>query len=278
MSFCHAGLPAAASNPEEERQMIDIQKASVSKRLYAFLLDMIIASILTSGLYLGLSAALRVESHSQKYKDIIAVYEQQYGVQFGKNEEEYAAMSEAEQNNYKAAVDAANSDEEANKEIKTFYVMTFTVFASGIILSMLILEFIVPMITRDGRTLGKLLFGLGVMRKSCLRIGKPVLFIRGVIGKGVFELILPVMILYSVLNGFTGVFGIILLCVFVIFELVVFIKSGGSELLHDMLSDTVVVDWGSQMIFDSAGERDEYAEKLKKQQAESDPYNDQNER
>lgn len=225
----------------------DIQLAPVSKRMFAFLLDLIIASILVTGVYFLLSLVLDIDSYSAKYNQRKAAYEAEYGVDFDNSD--YQSMDEAGKANYKAAVEAMNADEEANKAIKTSYALTFGIIGGGIVLAVLLLEFLLPLLLKDGRTLGKRLFGLGVMRRSSLRISAPVLFVRGVIGKGLFELVLPVMLIVTAGAGLTGIFGIILLGIMVIAEIVTVAKSGTNAFLHDLLSDTVVIDWDSQRIF-----------------------------
>ncbi len=245
--------------------MNDLQRAAFSKRLFAFLADLILASILISGIYFVMSAALGVDGYNARYNEIMTSYEEEYGVKFGVTAEEYGGMTPDEKENYKAAVDAMNNDAEAKEAISTSYRLVFIIFASGIIVSMAILEFAVPLAFGDGRTLGKRLFGLGVMRRSSVKISPTVLFVRGVVGKAVFEMILPVLILLSALAGATGFFGIVLLVVFAVAEIAAYAISRTGAFLHDILADTVVIDWDSQMIFDSIAARDEY---IKKKNAE----------
>ena len=47
-----------------------------------------------------------------------------------------------------------------------------------------------------------------------LRVKAPVLFVRGVIGKAVFELLLPAVMTATALMGVTGIFGFIMVGVF----------------------------------------------------------------
>ncbi len=256
--------------------MTDVQKAPYSKRIFAFLCDIIIAAILTAGLYLLMSSILNVDSYNEKYQQIIHRYEEEYGVSFSETakmtREEYYKLSEQERSVYEAAVAAANADEEANAAIRTSYAISFSIFAAGIVISALLLEFLIPAFTGDGRTPGKLLFGLGVMRTGCTQISRPVLFVRGVVGKGTLEAALPAAVIVTSFSGVTGVFGLILLAVFAVAELVTLIKSRGSLLLHDVLADTVVVDWASQRIFKTEAERDEYEKKAAESSAAYDPY------
>ncbi len=100
-----------------------------------------------------------------------------------------------------------------------------------------------------------------------LKIKAPVLFVRGVIGKAVFELLLPVVMTATALMGVTGIFGFIMLGVFAVAECVALVKTGGQCFLHDILADTYVVDWSSQPIFDTAEQRDAFLkERLEAQQ------------
>lgn len=243
--------------------MFDLQRAAFSKRLFAFLADLILASILITGVYFVMSAALDVEGYNAIYDEKLAEYEQKYGVTFGLTQEQYDGLTQEEKDNYKAAVDAMNSDDVANDAVNTSYRLAFIIFASGILISMALLEFLIPLLFGDGRTLGKRLFGLGVMRRSSIRMSPTSLFVRSVIGKAVFELILPVLIFFSIITGITGVFGIAMLIVFCIAEIAAYAVSHTGAFLHDILADTVVVDWDSQMIFDSIKTRDEYYEKKK---------------
>ena len=245
--------------------MVDLQKAPFGKRIFAFLADLIVAAILISGLYFAFSAILDVDSYTAKYDGILKSYEERYGVSFDTTQEEYDAMTDAEKEHYNEAVDAMNNDEDANRAMKTALTMGFAIIAGGIIVSMLLLEFIVPLLMKDGRTLGKRLFGLGVMRRNFTRITPVQLFVRGVIGKGVFELVLPIMIIFSVLLGITGIFGLILLGVMVIAEIVALVRSDSNSMLHDVLADTAVVDWASQLIFDDEKRRDEFIRRQKEE-------------
>jgi uncharacterized RDD family membrane protein YckC len=247
--------------------MNDIQHAAFSKRLFAFLADVVIAGLLVTGIFLLLWTVFDVDRYKDVYAEVKAAYEQEYGVTFGLTEEEFSKLDEAAQDNYSKAVDAMNADETSNNALKTYLTFALSILAGGIVLSGLLLEFVVPLLFKDGRTLGKKLFGLGVMRTGMLKIKAPVLFVRGVIGKAVFELLLPVVMTATALMGVTGIFGFIMLGVFAVAECVALVKTGGQCFLHDILADTYVVDWSSQPIFDTSEQRDAFLkERLEAQQ------------
>ena len=243
--------------------MNDLQSAAVSRRLFAFVTDLILASILIAGVYLLLSAILRPNRYNARYQEILTDYEARYNVSFDTTQEQFDEMDEAGKANYREAVNAMNADEDANRAIRTSYRLTFLIFISGILLAMLILEFLIPLWLGDGRTLGKRLFGLGVMRRNGIRVGSASLFVRAVIGKGVLEVIFPVLILLTAISGMTGIFGIVLLAALMVAQIAVYIRSRAGVLLHDLLSDTVVIDWASQRIFRDETERDAYLQEQK---------------
>jgi uncharacterized RDD family membrane protein YckC len=238
--------------------MIDLQKASYAKRLFAFLADLIAASILTAGVYLLLSAVFNTDRFMEEYGRIIAGYEAEYGVTFDLTEEQYAALGQEEKDHYRAAVDAANADPDANAAAMSYYKSVFAIFAGGIIISAAVLGFAVPLALGDGRTLGKRLFGLGVMRLGFTRVTPAVLIARNVVGKGVMELLLPAMLLFSAVTGVTGVFGLAALGLFLAAEAVSIAVTYERRPLHDVLAGTAVVDWDSQLIFPDAEARDAY--------------------
>ncbi len=252
--------------------MIDLQKAPYAKRMFAFLADFVVAAMLTVGLYLLFASVLDTDGYLNRYNAVRAEYEERYGVDYSTDEEAYSKMTDEEKTHYKEAVDAMNADEEANEAMRTYLILTFVILSGGVFGSTLLLEFIIPVILKDGRSLGKRLFGLGVMRTGFTRASAPIIFVRNVIGKGVMEFILPILTFLSVITGATGLFGWVLIAVFAAGEVFSLVKLGPGRFLHDVIADTVAVDWGSQMIFDTAEERDAYIEKQKQLKREEETY------
>ncbi len=252
--------------------MIDLQKASYAKRLFAFLADLIAASILTVGIYLLMTWIMNTDAMLEKYNGIVHEYEERFGVTFNITQEQYDGMDEEAKKHYREAVDAVNGDEEANRAMTSYYTAVFVIFASGILLSMLILGFAIPLILGDGRTLGKKLFGLGVMKIDYTKVTPVMMFVRSVIGKGVMEILLPVMLILTSMSGVTGIFGLIMLGIFAVAEVVSIVKTPENRLLHDIIAGTAVVDWESQMIFDTAADRDEYIKTKQEEREQSRLY------
>jgi uncharacterized RDD family membrane protein YckC len=277
-SFQEETTPEKQAHREKSRRAFslfgdldpDVQRAEVSKRLYAGLVDFMLLAILTVACVLALGAIINMPKYYNRYVEIIDRYEADYGVTFGMTQAEYKELTEEEQANYKAAVDAVNADEELKSLTRTGFTLIFVIIIGSILFAMLILEFVVPLLFKDGRTLGKKIFGLGVMRNNLTHVKPFVLFARNIIGKGVMELALPAAAVISVILGLTGWFGIVLLVLFAVMEIVVFAKSHGSALLHDTLADTVVIDWASQRMFDTQEEARAFYEARRAEQRQQE--------
>ncbi len=244
---------------------ISLQRASIWKRISAHILDAILALILSVGFAFGVSAILKYDSHLAQLEAYQTEYAQIYGIDLELSEKEISELPKAEQDKFEIAKEAFSKDEKVLLlESKLMY-MVITMIAVGSFLGCILVYFIVPLFFKNGQTLGKKVFGLAVMRTSSIKASTPVLFIRSMIGLYAMEIMAP-LFLISI-----GVVGIITLCGLVILEIVVMCITKTNSSIHDLLSDTVVVDFASQQIFESEEELLEYKKQLHEAEvAESD--------
>ena len=120
--------------------------------------------------------------------------------------------------------------------------------------------------------MGSLIFGIAVMRTSGVRISHISLFIRAILGKYAIETMIPVFIIMMIFMNTIGIVGpIVLLCILLL-ELFCIIFTKNNQLIHCILSDTVVVDYGSQKIYSSDEELLEAKKRAAKERVERDPY------
>ena len=87
----------------------DLQKASLWKRIAAWLFDSILVMILAVGVAALLSGALGYDRHSDTVNDAYSHYEAEYDVTFDVTQEEYLSWSEAERQRYDEAYEALRS-------------------------------------------------------------------------------------------------------------------------------------------------------------------------
>ena len=255
----------------------DLQKGSLLKRASAFLLDGILLVILITGFAFAFSAIFRYNHYVDIYTAALDRYSEQFNIDLS-NVPEESSLTEEEKAVYYDAWDAMNEDTEMIKAFNMMIAIIVMELSFSIVISYMLLEFMIPMILKNGQTVGKKIFGLGVMRTNGVRVRGVSLFIRTFLGKCVIETMVPAMIVAMVLFSASGImpsvgmFGpIVIVCLFVAQVILVF-WTKKHMMIHDLLSDCIVVDLGSQMIFDSEQARIDYITKKDAEEAARSPY------
>lgn len=231
------------------------------KRASAFLFDFIILGILVVGIAAAMSSALGYDTYMDKVDEAYAKYEQQYGVDFEISQDDFNKLTKAEQDNWWAAYDALIKDKDAMYAYNMVVNLTMIIATLGFLIAFIILEFAIPMILKNGQTLGKKIFGIGVMRVDGVKVVGPLMFIRTVLGKFTIETMIPIFIVMMIFFGSLGLEGTIILGLILLVQVILMIKTQTNSTIHDVLAKTVVIDVASQMIFDSEEDLIAYKEK-----------------
>ena len=242
--------------------MLDLQRAGMWKRLSAALFDSIILFTVIVGMALLLSTALGYDA----YVDRLGELEQQYGEEFGVDLditlEELKALSEEERQVYEAADEAYSQDPDVIYTYNMMLSMAMVIITFAILLGYLLLEFLVPLLLGNGQTLGKKLFGIGVMRIDSVRLPSVLLFARTVLGKFTIGTMIPVYVVIMIIFGRLGMFGTVLIGALLLVQAILFFGTYAHTPIHDKLAGTVTVDLASQMIFDSPEALLEYKKRI----------------
>lgn len=279
--------------------MLDLQKASMLKRISAFILDVILLAVAITGFAFALSAVTGFDSYNEKLKAISSSCDKEYGVEKSfeefntmkpddkaKRVEKYKAAFEAltdeEKSAYKetykaeneaeyeaarkAAVDAYNeiisTDADANHAYVMVINLMFVIISISILLGYLMLELMIPLIIGNGQTIGKKIFGIALMRNDGVKINTVMLFVRTVLGKYTIETMVPVFLIIMILFFGAGIVGLAVLLLIGVLQIVLLCATKTRSCIHDVLAYTVAVDMQSQMIFGSTEELLEYKKRL----------------
>ena len=234
--------------------MTDIQKGGIWKRASAWLFDKILLFILVVGIAALVSLIVDYDGNYNAYMEIRSSVEEEYGISFEITEEEFNGYDAEKQARYNAAYEALNANKEAVRLYSLITNLALLIVTFSFLAAYLILEFTIPLLLKNGMTLGKKIFGLGVMKQNGVKISGPVLFVRTILGKYAVEVMIPVFILIMTFFGRGNIFLIILLALIPIVNLILVIATRNNCFLHDLLAVTVVVDYGSQKIFDTEEE------------------------
>lgn len=252
--------------------MLDLQKASMWKRISAFLFDFILLSILAVLLAWGLSAALGYDGYSRTVTDSYARYGEEWGVNLRISQAAYEALPEEEARKVDAAFAALNADAEALYAHRMMLNLSVVILSLALLLAYLALELAVPLRLGDGQTLGKKIFGVGLMRQEGVKVNAVTMFIRTVLGKFTIETMIPVSIALMLYWGTIGLVGPVVIGLILLTEGVVIAVTPGHGMIHDLLAQTVAVDEASQKIFDSPEELAAYKAEAAAERAKREEY------
>ena len=236
----------------------DFQRASMMKRIPAWILDMILLVTLTTGFMAGLAYVLNWDAQTDAMDSVYTRYEQDYGIDFAITDEEIAKLSEEELAKYEAASKAMSEDTEAQQIYQMYVNMSLVIVSGALLLSFVILEFLIPLWLKNGQTVGKKCFGVALMRKDGVRMTPFMVFARGVLGKYTIETMIPVLMILGSFFGVSGLETTLLALGFLLAQIIVPIVTRNKTALHDLLACTVAVDMSSQMIFDTVEEMEAY--------------------
>ena len=238
--------------------MFDIQKASVLKRVSAFVLDLILFAILAVGIAALIGLACDYDGHIEKLENYFtsykAEYELKYDVDLDISENDYKLLSAEEQQNwqdaYNACNEALNADTGATATFIRIISYTLLMVSLGILFSMAVLEFAFPLLFKNGQTIGKKVFGIGVIHQNGVRVNVTAMFVRTFLGKYTVETMVPVLLLYMMFALGTGVISIIIIGLLLVLQIGIFAYTKNMRcLIHDVFAKTVCVDLASQMVF-----------------------------
>ena len=252
--------------------MLDIQKASVFKRLGAYLLDFILLVTLVTGGWAMFSRIVDYNDCAKKLESVYDRYEQEYGIDFSISMEEYEVLPDEELQKYTDANKAMNEDQEALDVYNLKIYLEMMLASSSILLAYTVLEIVIPLILKNGQTVGKKVFGLCVMHKDGIRVSKIQVCFRALLGKYTIETMLPVMIYLLKYYKALGTTGSLIVALLVMAQLFFLLYTRTNRAIHDMLCNTVVVDYHSQMIFDCEEDLIAYKEAYAAEMAKEADY------
>lgn len=252
----------------------DLQRADIWKRASAFLLDLILAGIAMVGFIFLLATITGTNRHYDSYVSRMDYIGSQYGVNLEeiKDRAAYDALPEEERAVIDEAWKAFSTDEEALRSYNMFISTTIVNISLGILLAFLLLEFAVPMFLKNGQTIGKKVFGLGLMRTDGVKINGQLLFIRSILGKYTIETMIPIMMIVWLMTGQAGIMAIAIILLILVANIAMMIATKTNSAVHDMLANTVTVDMASQLIFDTPEALLEYKKKIHAEAADKAEY------
>ena len=279
--------------------MYDLQKASIGKRISAWLFDFMMLILVFALFAWIISAITGFDAYSDKVATAREEYKEKYGIV---STEEYDNMDAAERakyskfgilttegynalddagkaeyaDTYNARLEACNKELIENEELleasNMMVSLTILTASLGLFFAFILMEFVVPLLFGNGQTLGKKIFGIAVMQANGVKIKPVALFVRSMLGKYTLETMIPVLVFLMVIMGMANAVSVIIALGIIVLQLASIISSKTNSSIHDLISSTVAIDYASQMIFESDEALIEYKKKIAAEAAEAAQY------
>lgn len=262
--------------------MFELRKIGIIRRASALLLDAILLAVLTTGFMFLISLMCNYKEEEELSTQYYAEWEEyrktyvgniaaHCGYTYEETEDGYVITKAGEQSSLGelieslvdkrdeseamrqayAAYTALPAVEKVNWQYQYVYNLLFMMTSIGVLLSYIILEFVLPIIFKNGQTVGKKVFGCCLVRPNCVKITNLALFARTILGKYAIETMFPILLVFLFLFNGIGILAIILLAALALLNIILFIALKNRTPLHDILAGTVVADMRLQMIFQS---------------------------
>ena len=259
-----------------------LQKADIWKRISAFLCDAVCIIFLSCALVLLFSWIFNINGHaatmSERRDEIIT--EAGYNIKdddgkvianpYPSSNEELEKLSEEEKAKFQETEKRIYADDAYAKARLLFINLSIIIITASILISFLIFEFLIPLLLKNGQTVGKKVFGVAVMRADGVKIPTALLFLRAIVCKFTLETMVPVMALLAAVLFQYWLMATILVFGILALQVILFLFTKEHTPIHDICTYTVAVDMGSQKIFNSAEEKAEYIAKIQRERAEDE--------
>ncbi|MCQ2087518.1 MAG: RDD family protein [Bacilli bacterium] len=249
----------------------DLQKGSLIKRISAFLLDFVLIAIIATFFAWIVSLITNYSSILQEFNGHYARYEAMYGISLT-DPKLFETYTEEQLATYKDAINAMNADPEVIKCWGLVSNLPVIMVSVGFLMACLIVEFIVPIIFKNGQTVGKKVFKLGVINENGVICTKFQMFARAILGKYTIEYMIPGIIIVMMGLGTIGFIGPIILLAIIGTNIGVVIANPNRPFIHDLVARTVVCDLSTQKTFQTYEEMIAYREQIDKEIAERSVY------
>ena len=246
--------------------MYDLQRANMWKRISAALFDVIMLGTVIVGVALILSTVLGYDGYVAEKQRLEDFYCEKYGIDRDMSQEEADALTEEEKEAYRVALEAANEeisqDPQFQKVLEKLFDLAFVIVSLPVVLAFALMEFLVPLLFKNGQTLGKKIFGVAVMRFDGVKLSPMLLFVRTMLGKCILSAMIPMYGCILIFFNASPLLGLVVVVVPLLAQVILFLAMRNHTPLHDLLAQTVAVDMASQMIFDSPEALLEYKKRI----------------
>lgn len=223
-----------------ENSIYTPKNAKITKRIAAWVVDIILIIILWTGVSL-------LTSHIYKYDNYMNTVTEKYVeynlATYDEEKKEYVFVDiehdQKAQENYALLI----KDQEFVTAYHKVNVGQVVILSTGLFTSLLVFEFILPLCLKHGRTIGMRFFGIGYVTDQDIDVGVKQVLVRFLFGKFILCGFVPLTgyLLFAMNSGFGGL-GLILLIGVPILNIILSIITPEKRGIHDYISRVKPID------------------------------------
>lgn len=235
---------------------------SFSKRIGAFILDFICIIIILVGLCLLFSVLFGYDQTNEAL-DLKYI---EYGIKYY-DEENNLLITKGTDEELALLWNLFDQDAEAVHLWERIVDLSLIIPILSLTLSMLIFEFLIPLIMKHGRSIGRYVFKIGLITNEEIEVKGIHLFIRFLFGKLIINSLIPLICLLLVYLNLANFLSVMILFCILIINLAFIIFSKNHIGISDRLAKVYPCEMEGQTFFNSVEELN------KKKQEEMKRYN-----
>lgn len=249
----------------------DFQKASFLKRISSFLLDFILVTIVGCFIAFIISLISNYTGIRNEFYGYMDHYEALYGLNL-RDAAVIETYTAEQQETVKQAYEAMNADQGLLKCYGLLTNLPVVMVSVGLLVGTLVVEFVMPIIFKNGQTIGKKVFKIGVINTNGVECTNFQLLTRALLGKCAVEYMIPGIITVMMCLGTMGIIGPIVLLFLLVMQCVVIASNQNRPFFHDLIAKTGVCDLSTQKVFKTYEEMVKFKEEINKQKVEASIY------
>ena len=251
---------------------IDLQKASILKRISACTFDTILLACVVMVIAMALSSILKYDDYNRQMDAAYEEYGQMYDINVSMSLEEFENLSPEDMERYAQALEAINADDAVVRIYSMVVNLTLIIASVSVLVGFLLLELLIPLWFGNGQTMGKKIFGIALMRTDGVKVTPFMMCVRTILGKYTLETMIPVLIVIMLLFQLVGVAGTLVIALILVVQIIVLIVTPTNSAIHDLFACTVAVDMASQRMFESPEALLEYKKRVSAEAANRADY------
>lgn len=249
--------------------MYDLQRASITKRIAAWIFDIMMILVVFSFVAAAISWVTGMPKYATELTEVQNEYLTNYGIDPSIPEQD---LTEEQKAQFVEAENAFQNDQRVIRAFAMIVNLSFVILGVGLFIAFFILEFLIPLFLHNGQTLGKKMFGIGVMQDNGVKLKSVSLFVRSMLGKYAVETMIPIAVALMIFTGQASPVFLFIIFMLLVFEIVFIVRTKTNSAVHDVLSSSVTVDIASQKIFETDEELLEYKKRIAEEKANKAEY------